>query len=232
MRGHTADAAYAGGEGYPEGTHLDADAYPVDPGYRGYSGGRLRPGDVPVGPPRTRPERTVPPRAGFPPRPSWQAPRDQSAFNRPWQRPEDALPGAGRPRPRPSGSRPRPQGGNRARPPVADNTFIPNGPWVPRGGRAAPQRGPRPDGFYGPPADETYSAGRPPGHPSGRPGREGPGYGPGAREQRQAYGAGGPQYGRGRPGREQHPGQPGPGHYGPDHYGPDNYGADQYGPDQ
>ena len=94
MRGHAAEAAYAGGEVYPDETYLDADAYPVDPGYRGYSGGRLRPGDVPVGPPRTRPERTVPPRAGFPPRPSRQAPRDQGAFNRPWQRPEDAPPGA------------------------------------------------------------------------------------------------------------------------------------------
>jgi len=96
MRGRAADAAYAGGEGYPDGPYLDADAYPVDPGYRGYSGGRLRPGDVPVGPPRTRPERTVPPRTGFPPRSSRQAPRDQGAANRPWQRPEDVPPGPGR----------------------------------------------------------------------------------------------------------------------------------------
>ena len=85
MHGHAAEAAYLDGEGYPDETYLDADAYPVDPGYRGYSGGRLRPGDVPVGPPRTRPERTVPPRAGFPPRPSRQAPHDQGAFSRPWQ---------------------------------------------------------------------------------------------------------------------------------------------------
>src|SRR5215472_17987984 len=227
MRGRAADAAYAGGEGYPEGTHLDADAYPVDPGYRGYSGGRPRPGDVPVGPPRTRPERTVPPRAGFPPRPSRQTPRDQGAFTRPWQRPEDAPPGAGRPRPRPSGSRPRPQGGNRGRPTVTEDAFIPNGPPVPPGGRAAPPRGPRSDGFYGPPADGTYSGRRPPGQPGARPGRNGPGYGPGARRQGQAHGADGVRYGRGWPDQEQYPGHPGPGQYRPGQYEPDHYGPDQ-----
>jgi len=235
MHGHAAEAAYLDGEGYPDETYLDADAYPVDPGYRGYSGGRLRPGDVPVGPPRTRPERTVSPRAGFPPRPSRQAPRDQGAFDRPWQRPEDPPPGAGRPRPRPAGSRPRPQGGNRARPTVTEDPFIPNGPSVPPGRRAAPPRGPRSDGFYGPPADGTYSGGRPPGWPWGRPGREGPGYGPGARGQGQAHRAGGARYGRGQPGQEQRPGQYGPdqygaGHYGANHYGAGPSGAEPFGP--
>ena len=66
----------AGGRGtasaaYPDDAYLDPAAYPVDPGYRGYSeGDRVRPADMPAGPPRPRAERTMPPRAGSSPRPA------------------------------------------------------------------------------------------------------------------------------------------------------------------
>ncbi|MBO0802587.1 MAG: hypothetical protein J2P25_05865, partial [Nocardiopsaceae bacterium] len=49
-------------DGYPqaEEPYLEAQAYPVDPGYQG-SGGEPRPADAPVGGPYTRPERAMPP---------------------------------------------------------------------------------------------------------------------------------------------------------------------------
>ena len=115
-QGRVADAGYPDGGDSPDDVYLDAGAYAVDPGYRAYSGSRPRPADMPAGPPpRTRPERSASPRPGFPPRPPRQGPRDQDVFNRQWQRPEDAMPGVGRPRPRPAGGRPRPQGANRGR---------------------------------------------------------------------------------------------------------------------
>ena len=229
-QGRVADAGYPDGDGYPDDAYLNAGAYPVDPGYRAYTNGRPRPADMPAGPPRTRPERPAPPRPGFPPRPPRQGPRDEDMFNRPWLRPEDAMPGVGRPRPRPAGGRPRPQGANRTRPGGTEDTFSPAGAWVPRGGgRPTPPRGPRPDGFYGPPQGGPNPAGQ----AAGRPGGPGPGYGPGGRGQRHSYGQHGPQYG---PGRDQHgpahpgPGQPGPGPYGPGQPGPGQPGPGPYGP--
>ena len=90
----------AGGKGtasaaYPDDAYLDPAAYPVDPGYRGYSGGdRLRPADMPAGPPRPRAERTMPPRAGSSPRPGRQAARDTGGFSRVGPRQDDAPPPA------------------------------------------------------------------------------------------------------------------------------------------
>src|SRR5579875_1220028 len=222
---------------------------PRRPWLPGYSNGRPRPADMPPGPPRTRPERNVPPRSGFPPRPPRQGPRDHGAFNRPWSRPEDAMPGVGRPRPRPgpAGFRPRPQGGSRPRPSGAEGIFSPGGGFAPGGGfspgggfapgggrvpggPAAP-RGPRPDGFYGPGPGGPDPAGTAP----GQPGWPGPGYGPGRPGQRQPYGPGGPAPGYSAPG------QPGPGQYGPgpaepagpagpERFGPGPAGQGPYGP--
>jgi hypothetical protein len=124
--------------GYPEaeGAYLDAEAYPVDPGYQGF-GGEPRPADVPLGAMRTRPDRAVPPRA------SRQAPEDP--VNRPWQFSGDAPPGVGRPRP--AAGRPRRSGsapGNGPYPPpgaeFGDRPFT-DGPQEP---------GPRRPGGHGP----------------------------------------------------------------------------------
>jgi hypothetical protein len=242
--GLAAEAAYLDGGGRPDGGYLDATAYPVDPGYRG-AGSRPRPGESPTGPlPYTRTENAVPPR-GFPPRPPRQAPRDADAYNRIWQRPEDAPPGVGRPRPA-TGSRPRPAGARLRQPgagrfrPATDSIFIPNGQGVPPGARTAPPpRGPRPQS----PPDEFYGPG--PGGPGGSAGRVGPtGFfgpgGPGPRGPRaggmgvpgpggQAPGPRGGQPG-GRPwqpGTGYGPGQPGAEPGGPGPYGP---GANAYGP--
>ncbi|HEY5396165.1 MAG TPA: hypothetical protein VIL16_12290, partial [Trebonia sp.] len=105
-RGWAAETAY--GDGYPPDAQLldatlDAGAYPVDPGYRGRTSDRPRPADMPPGPSRSRPDRGMPPRPGFPPGSPRQAPRDASAASRPWGRPEDPtpFPPGGRTRPRP-----------------------------------------------------------------------------------------------------------------------------------
>ncbi|MGH3168840.1 MAG: hypothetical protein ACRDN0_23525, partial [Trebonia sp.] len=81
---------------YDDGEYLDAHAYPVDPGYQGYTDGP-RPADMPTDSLRTRPERFTPPRNATAPR--RQVPRDSDLYDRPWQRPEGAPPGVGRPRP-------------------------------------------------------------------------------------------------------------------------------------
>ena len=88
--GRASDAAYADRDAYQRDSYLEADAYPVDPGYRGYANGREherpRPADMPPGPSRTRPERGMPPRPGYPPRSGRQAVYDPGAADRPWQR--------------------------------------------------------------------------------------------------------------------------------------------------
>src|SRR3984885_13605728 len=91
-RGWAAEAAYGGG--YPQdaqlvGPALDTGAYAVDPGYQGRTSDRPRPADMPPGPPRSRPDRGMPPRPGFPPGSPRQGPRDAGTANRPWIRPED-----------------------------------------------------------------------------------------------------------------------------------------------
>ena len=160
-----------------------------------------------AGPPRSRPDRGMPPRPGFPPGSPRQAPRDGSTANRPWARPDDStpFPPGGRPRPRPgrgqpdgrgpANDRPRPQAGSRVRA-TAEETMMSNGRRVPRNGASAPPRGPRPEGFRGYAAgyDQTGSgvarrrrpaaaqAARPggPGRP-GRPARPGRAAGPSLR---------------------------------------------------
>ena len=76
-RGRASDAAFADRDAYQRDSYLEADAYPVDPGYQGYASGRdrdrPRPADMPPGPSRTRPERGMPPRPGYPPRSGRQA---------------------------------------------------------------------------------------------------------------------------------------------------------------
>src|SRR5580693_1583477 len=61
--GRASDAAYADRDAYQRDSYLEADAYPVDPGYQGYASRRERerprPADTPPGP-RTRPERGMP----------------------------------------------------------------------------------------------------------------------------------------------------------------------------
>ena len=56
-RGRVSDAAYADRDAYQRDSYLEADAYPVDPGYQGYASGRERerprPADMPPGPTRT-----------------------------------------------------------------------------------------------------------------------------------------------------------------------------------
>ena len=174
-RGWAAEAAYSG---YPQdpqlaGPALDIGAYPVDPGYRGRTSDRPRPADMPPAPPRTRPERGMPPRPGFPPRPPRQAPRNPAAANRPWPRPEEAAPqpAGGRPRPRPgrgqadgrgpATERPRPQAAGRSRP-TAEETIMSNARRVPPSGSPTSPRGPRPAGFYGRGADYEQTPGGPP----------------------------------------------------------------------
>ena len=141
-RGRASGASYPERDAYQRDSYLQAGAYPVDPGYQGYAGGRERerprPADMPPGPTRTRPERGMPPRPGYPPRSARQAAYDPGLADRPWQRPEDAMPGVGRPRPRPAGSRPR------------------QGP--PGQSRPVPPRGPRPAGFYEPQRPEIGRA--------------------------------------------------------------------------
>ena len=67
--GRASDAAYADRDAYQRDSYLEADAYPVDPGYQGYASRRERerprPADMPPGP-RTRPERGMPPQARLP----------------------------------------------------------------------------------------------------------------------------------------------------------------------
>ena len=142
-QGRAAEDAYPDVDGYPDRAFLDAGAYAVDPGYRGYAGGPPRPGDVPAGAPRTRPERSAPPRQGFPPRPPRGGQREQTIYARPWVRPEDAPQGSGRPRPRPGGARLRQPGGNRPRP-MPDSPFNPSEQPIPAADRPMPPRGPRP----------------------------------------------------------------------------------------
>ena len=92
---------------YPDSALMEAEPYPVDPGYRYASsadprGARPRPADLPPGIPRTRPERSVP-RPPGPPRPPRQAPRDPAAaYNRPWQPPEEPRLAPADPGPRPA----------------------------------------------------------------------------------------------------------------------------------
>jgi len=162
-RGWAAEAAY--GDGYPPddqplGATLDAGAYPVDPGYRGRTSDRPRPADLPPGPSRSRPDRGMPPRPGFPAGSPRQGPRDAGTANRPWARPEDptAFPPGGRSRPRPgrgqpdgrgpANDRPRPQAASRVRPTV-EETMMSNARRVPRNGVPTAPRGPRPEGSRG-----------------------------------------------------------------------------------
>ncbi|MGH3206765.1 MAG: hypothetical protein ACRDOI_17960, partial [Trebonia sp.] len=141
--GRSGDATYAERDAYQRDSYLEADAYPVDPSYQGYASGRERerprPADMP---PRVRPERVMPPRPGYPPRSGRQAGYDPGSTDRPWQRPDDAMPGVGRPRPRPTGPRPR---------------QAPPGQPRPGQQRQAPPRGPRPAGFYDPQRPGPYA---------------------------------------------------------------------------
>jgi len=272
-RGWAAEAAYGDGypqdvygDGYPQdaqllGPALDTGAYPVDPGYRGRTSDRPRPADLPPGPPRTRPERDMPPRPGFPPRPSRPTPRDQDPTNRPWPRPEDAAPfaagdstrawgapasHASRPRPRPSrgpaAERPRTQAAGRTRP-TAEETIMSNGRRVPPNGPPTPPRSARsarPEGLYtdydqtpgGPQAD-----GRRRGQAgrAGRPGPAGQQYGPAREQYDQTAQAPWQGQGYGQPSAREWAGQ------GQDQdqysgmggqYGSGQPRADQYGPQQ
>ena len=188
---------------YPDDAYLDPAAYPVDPGYRGYSGGdRLRPADMPAGPPRPRAERTMPPRAGSSPRPGRQAARDTGGFSRVGPRQDDAPPAGARPRPRPGGGRPRPQSAGRSRPSGRDDIFIPNESWAPPSGRPAPPRGSRTGGVPGPAPGGPRAGGPAQGPAADRPERQGrpdprheqgpnagydadPGYAPSGQDRRQ-----------------------------------------------
>ena len=93
--GRPGDAA-AARDAYQRDSYLEAGAYPVDPGYQAYAGGRERdrprPADQPPGPARPRPERGAPPRQSSPSRGGRQAAQDPGSADRPWQRPEDAMP--------------------------------------------------------------------------------------------------------------------------------------------
>ena len=40
--GRVSETAYADGDSYQRDSYLEADAYPVDPGYQGYASGRER----------------------------------------------------------------------------------------------------------------------------------------------------------------------------------------------
>ena len=55
-RGRAGEAAYTDRDAYQRDSYLEADAYPVDPDYQAYSGGRERerprPADMPPGPDR------------------------------------------------------------------------------------------------------------------------------------------------------------------------------------
>ena len=206
----------AGGRGaasaaYPDDAYLDAAAYPVDPGYRGYSGGdRLRPADMPAAPPRPRAERTMPP-----PRPAaGQSARDTGGFSRVGPRQDDAPPAGARPRPRPGGGRPRPQSAGRSRPSARDDIFIPNESWAPPSGRPAPPRGPRTGGVPGAAPGGPRPSGPAQGPAAGRPGRQGrpdPRHGQGPDSGYDAdpgYAPSGPgQAGAAGPGQAGRPGQ-------------------------
>ena len=174
--GRANDAAYADHDAYQRDAYLEADAYPVDPGYQAYASGgdreRPRPADMPPGPPRTRAERGgMPPRPGGGRRTGWQASYTPGPDDRPWQRPEDAMPGVGRPRPRPAGARPRPAGPGPGQQRTGPGQQRPP---QPRGPRPGPydQDGPGPYGY-----DPGPAAGQPgQGYPGqGQPGYPGPG---------------------------------------------------------
>ena len=195
----------AGGRGtasaaYPDDAYLDPAAYPVDPGYRGYSGGdRLRPADMPEEPrPRARHHATA--RRFF--AAARQAARDTGGFSRVGPRQDDAPPAGARPRPRPGGGRPRPQSAGRSRPSGRDDIFIPNESWAPPSGRPAPPRGPRTGGVPGPAPGGPRPSGPAQGPAAGGPGRQGrpdlrheqapnagydadPGYAPSGQDRRQ-----------------------------------------------
>ena len=77
--GRASDAAYA----YQREAYLEADAYPVDPGYQGFANDRPRPADMPPGPAPTRPQRGgTPPRSGYTRRTNWQAAYDPASADR------------------------------------------------------------------------------------------------------------------------------------------------------
>jgi len=64
--GRASDAAYAERNAYQRDAYLEADAYPVDPGYQGFANDGPRPADMPPGPAPTRPQRGgMPPRSGY-----------------------------------------------------------------------------------------------------------------------------------------------------------------------
>ena len=100
-QGRASGAAYADGDSFAtrgaRDPYLEPGAYPVDPGHQDYARGTgPRPADLPPGPARSRQERGMP-RPGYPPRTARQAGYDPAADSRPWQRPDDAIPGVGRP---------------------------------------------------------------------------------------------------------------------------------------
>ncbi len=198
-RGRASEAAYPDRDAYQRDSYLEADAYPVDPGYQGYGGGRdrerPRPADMPAGPWRTRPERGLPLRPGYPPRAGKQPAYESEAADRPWQRPEDAMPGVGRPRPRPTGPRPR---------------QAPPGQPRPGQQRQAPPRGPRPAGFYEPqrPGPRAYAS-------ESEPGSASYAAGPQASEYQAQAGYQGQGQGQGWPPGPQTSGYPGQNFAGP-----------------